>query len=112
MGEMRQEGKVYQNTTTGTTSNDWNEALKWYVAKYTKNVRFAIKNLDPNNALEYNIYEVIVTIEREYGENRLSPGNFRTFSLVRPASAIVIKVKSAATDSHARYQIDYLGVED
>ncbi len=98
-------------TSTGTTTNNYANALVWPCVGLGKK-QIQLKNTHTTNGLKYTVSTYLdndgmATVFRS--ETTLAAAGVDTFILERAYAKIVIQIKAAVGDSQATYQIDFAG---
>ena len=103
-------------SVSGTTVNAYANALEWQSSAFDKNT-FIITNDDVANALTLKVLVLADSDGVQYPlelaagitERDLAAGDRQIVKLWYPYYAVYIAVKSTVPDSHATYQVDYIG---
>ena len=103
-------------SVTGTTVNAYANALEWDCYAFDKNT-LIISNTDGANALKLKAIVLADANGTQYPlelaagitERVLAAGGRQIVKLCYPYYAVYIAVKSNVADSHATYQVDYIG---
>lgn len=102
-----------EDTMTGTTTNDYADALDWDSRGFnTKSI--TIKNTGDTNSLDYKLLVRYSDYDggddqEELSESTLDQGETALLHLNKAYSRIKLQVKSTVADQHTTYEIDYLG---
>ena len=100
----------------GTTVNAYINALEWVSYSFDKNT-ILVKNTHVTNALKLKVsvladpagVERPLELAEGVTERVLAPGDTQTVELASHYYAVYVAVKSNVGDSHASYQVDYIG---
>lgn len=101
-------------STTGTTTDDYVAVLTWEVVGLGKK-QIWLKNTAEANGLKYKVLlyvsdEADSPLEKEFAaETTLAAAAMDEFVLERAYQKIIVQVKSAVAETAATYQIDYTG---
>ena len=101
------------NEVTGVTVNAYASVISWYCLGFGRKT-ITIENTDAANSLKYKIlcYAHKAGIDHaEVAETTLAKGDNDKITLENPWAVVEVQVKSAVTNNHADYAIDYNGVE-
>ena len=102
------------NSQTGTTANAYAEA-KRIDAKTLKEKMMVLTNTHATNVLKYKLegyaakYGVGQAFELVPETTLAGASEQALFTFQRLYACLVLSVKSSVTDTHATYQIDYIG---
>ena len=103
-------------SVTGTTVNAYVNALEWESFSFDKNT-LIIENTDGANALKLKVLVLASAGGTEYPlelssgvtERILVAGDRQIVKLQYPYHSVYVAVKSNLTNTHATYQVDYIG---
>ena len=96
---------------TGTTTDDWVNAVDWTDAQKFTLKTILIKNTGDTNSMDYKIIVQAYDggIEWEETSGSLAAGDVAKIHLNNHYSRVVVQVKSSTAGSPTDYRIDYCG---
>lgn len=102
---------VVSEALTGTSVNAYADALDWKCYGYPdKNIH--LKNTHGANALDYKVLTYVFIDNNEIEEvveTELAHGDTAQIVLEHAYAQVKVQVKSSVGDSHATYELDYVG---
>jgi len=101
----------FQDSVTGETTDSYTDALDWNCEGFGDKT-IVLKNTHGSNSLHYKL---LVRAHydgqdaEEIAETTLAAGDVARISRADIFSRMKLQVKSAVSDAHATYQVDYMG---
>ena len=103
----------WSGSYSGTTTDNWVNAVDWTDAKKFLHKTILIKNTGDTNSMDYKVLVYVVDGGLSYEETSgtLGPGDIVKITLNNWYSRVVIQVKSSTAGASTTYQIDIGGIK-